>query len=134
MTAPARQSLAELRVDVAATRAAVRAAERSLEHERARAEQDAIDAKGGDPKALGPNKEDRERALVLLIEQDPLYVAARAQCEQLTAHLDRLTAQVEIARDERREREISAQEQLADALASCGGLSALLDPRERQRS
>lgn len=121
------QTLAQLRLDVAAKRVAVREAEQLLELERARAEQRCIDAKGGDSKALGANEADRKRTLVLWLDEDPAYGFHRAQHLALAADLERLNAEQEIALDDYRERRLIAEAARTDVLLRAIERGALVE-------
>ena len=125
-TIAAGQPFAQLLLDISAKRRAVRLTERLLDVARAKAEQLAIDAKGGDPKALGSNESDRKRALLLLIEEDVEYVSYRGQLEAYQSDLERLTAELEIAKSARRDRETETLDRLSAALSSYSGLGDLV--------
>lgn len=131
--APAPRPLAELRREVAAKRAASREAEWQAKIALAMAEQRVIAAVAdGDPKRLGANKEDRERELLILVNVDAAYTFARSQHLAILTELEWLTAEVEIARDARKDREIESLGRLTDALSAYSGLTSIvLDGRGR---
>lgn len=109
------RDLAALRRGLADARHELRQAQDRLQTVRAQAEQRAVDAAGGD-KALGANEQARARALVIALDGDPDYGQALAGLRDAESLIDHLEAEIEIARDERREREWRVRGRLVDAL------------------
>ena len=124
--------ISSVRRDLVAARIALRNASDELASARAAAEQRAIDAavaaaragangKEVDPeKALGGNERARERALTLALADDRDYQAVRLRVRALEEAVDLLEAELEDARDVRREREWEIRARLADALDNRG--------------
>jgi len=115
-------SLPSLRRLLVEERARLRALQEQVRISRADAEQECIDARGGDPKMLGATQPDRERALVLFLNAHPEY---QQLCQRLASQervLEATQAGIEAARDVRRDvegerldRYIQAQVGLAGA-------------------
>ena len=125
--------ISSVRRDLVAARIALRNASDELASARAAAEQRAIDAavataragangkKEVDPeKALGANERARERALTLALADDRDYQAVRLRVRGLEEAVDLLEAELEDARDVRREREWEIRARLAEALDGRG--------------
>lgn len=106
----------ELRLQLAQARADLRSAKDDYEAVRAACEQHAIDAGHAD----GKNAEERSRKLVLALNGDRHYLAARRQYRQAEAEVERLDALLEGARDARRYDEWTIRARLADALMGAG--------------
>lgn len=112
--------LADLRRSLVETRTKLREAQAALPVARARAERRAIEAAGGDEKALGSNESARNRALTIALADDAEYQAALALVRGLESGIDGIERDIEIARDERREREWTIRERLIAALDGRG--------------
>jgi hypothetical protein len=117
--ARARRNLTETRIKLREQSACVATA-------RAQAEQRAIEA-AGDEKALGSNETARQRALTIALANDPEYQAALKVMRDLEAAADRQEADLESAKDERRQWEWSIRERLAAALDGRGVASENTD-------
>lgn len=81
------------------------------------AEQRAITA-AGSLKALGSNDDERKRALLVAVAEDPDCLAAQREVRKVEAELSRLGAQLEAWKDERRAKEWEIRSRTADALRS----------------
>jgi hypothetical protein len=114
-------SLPALRRLLVEERARLRALQEQVRTSRAEAEQECIDGRGGDPKALGATQQDRERALVLFLNAHPRY---QRHCQQ-AAHQERaveaIQAEIEAARDVRREVEGERLDRYIQALVDLAG-------------
>lgn len=78
-------------------------------------EQQIIEAAGGE-KNLGANAEARERALTIALNNTSIYIQAISRLRAAETTVLRVTSQLEIARDRRRERELSVRIALVQAL------------------
>lgn len=105
-----------LRTLLAENRAAQRDANDALAAIKAEAEKRAIDAAGGDEKALGANAEARSRALTLALAEDSEYQAILGGVRCAEANNDLLTAEIESRADERRKVEWDIRLRLVDVL------------------
>lgn len=114
------KTLADLRRSLVNTRVELANKGDELPRARARAERRAIDAAGGDEKAMGSNEAARSRALTIALADDDEYRTALANVRSLEAGVLRLEAEIEIARDERRERERLTRERLISAMDASG--------------
>ena len=88
---------------------------------RASAEQECIDARGGDPKALGTTQQDRERALVLFLETHTAYQQLSGRLASQERVVEELQAEIEAARDVRREVEGERLDRYIVALTALAG-------------
>jgi len=84
------------------------------------AEQRMIDCAGG-AKGLGANADDRARALRLALHDDEAYREALEALRAAQADVDRLSAEVEIAIDERRAADRASRDHLTAMLQLLGG-------------
>lgn len=106
-----------LRLQLADAYHKLRAAQRDLELIKARSETEIIDRLvRGDEKALGANAETRARKLTLALAEDYTYNSACADVESLQSRVDMLKAQIGVAEDERRDREIVSKEHYTEVL------------------
>ncbi len=119
------------------TRIALRNSTDAFESAKAAAEQRAIDAAAAadpekarkDPdKLLGGNEQARTRALVLALDKDSEYQAALRVLRALQATAERIEAELETLRDERRAEEWQIRARLAEALDRRGAQSDREDP------
>lgn len=110
---PPQPGLTDLRIQLAASRDALRHAKDTLALTQAEAEQRAIDIAGGQ---IGKNEAERTRALTLALSRDSHYRAALTQVRVYEAEVDRLDALLEGAKDARRIEEWTIRARLADAL------------------
>ena len=122
----ARRSLADLGLPVlrrllVEERARLRALQEQTRVARASAEQECIDARGGDPKALGATQQDRERALVLFLETHTAYQQLSHRLASQERVVDELQAEIEAARDVRREVEGERLDRYIQALVDLAG-------------
>lgn len=83
-------------------------------------EQRMTDAAGG-PKGLGANAEDRARTLRLALTDDAAYQEALDALRAAQAAVDRLSAAVEIAIDERKAADRDSRDRLTALLQRFGG-------------
>ncbi len=116
------EPLPDIRSKLANTKIMLREAQDALSTEQARAEQRAIEAAltenpGADrEKVLGTNEASRNRALTVALASDDAYCQALKGVRGLEAEVDRLEAQLESARDERRAREWATRERMVAVL------------------
>lgn len=94
----------------------LRAAAEQLDIVRAQAEQRAIDAAGGDEKALGANEAARKRALIIALEHDDEWRMMREKVAQLTTDRDRIAGELRITEEYLRAERWQIRARLADAL------------------
>ncbi len=113
------RTIATIRRELTSARIALRNLADELAQAKARAEQQAIDAAGGE-KALGGNAEARERALILALADDGDYQAVVKRNKALLEVADYLECDLEDAKDRRREREWEVRLRLAEALEARG--------------
>lgn len=86
------------------------------------AEQQAI-AAAGSLKALGSNDDERKRALLIAVADDPACQAAQRAVRGHEAQRERLLAQLETWKDERRAQEWEIRSRTADAIRTVATLS-----------
>ncbi len=110
------------RVQLAAARIALRAAQDHYDLITAQAEQRIIDAAGG-AKHLGANAEDRSRALTLALAEDHAHAEALTLLRQAQAEVDRLQAEVDDAIDERRTLDRASRDRASAAIEQLALLS-----------
>jgi hypothetical protein len=111
------RSLPFLRKSLALAENELRVARDAYAYQKAVSEQHVIEAFGGE-KALGANSEARERALVLALDGDAEYGKRLHILRSREADVTLLAADLEGAKDVRREREWAIRERLAAALDS----------------
>ena len=114
-------SLPTLRRRLVAERAQLRVLQEQLRVARAGAQQECIDAHGGDPKALGATQQDRERALILFLEANAVYQQLSGRLAHQERTVERLQAEIEAARDVRREVEGERLDRYIAALTALAG-------------
>ena len=114
-------SLPALRRLLVEERARLRALQEQTRVARASAEQECIDARGGDPKALGATQQDRERALVLFLETHTAYQQLSGRLASQERVVEELQAEIEAARDVRREVEGERLDRYIQALVDLAG-------------
>ena len=95
---------------------------------RASAEQECIDTRGGDPKALGATQQDRERALVLFLETHTAYQQLSRRLASQERVVDELQAEIEAARDVRREVEGERLDRYIQVLVELAGAPLVAAP------
>lgn len=110
---------------LAGSRARLRDAKDEYERVRAFAEQRAIVGLNG---TIGKNEEERKRNLTIALADDKEYQAALKTLREWETVVDRLEADLEDARDRRRDHEWKIRSKLADALWRCGIESNSDDP------
>lgn len=111
--------LADLRRRICETRIALRDTNDQLTKAKAEAEQRAIEAAGG-IKGLGSNEAEQKRQLNLAVLKDEGYGSQLSAVRALEATAERLEAELETARDERRAEEWRIRLRLAEALDGRG--------------
>jgi hypothetical protein len=111
----------DVRTRLTETRITAREAREDFATTRAMAETRIIEKVGGE-KALGANAEARERALLPALRSDDDYIGCLAAVRELEATAERLEAELEGLRDERREREWAVRLRLVQALERRGAL------------
>lgn len=111
--------LAELRAQLVEKRAELRELTDDLAVIRARIESEAVEQAGGEKK-LGENAEARQRAFILALDADGDYGQFHVGLRLCEREIERLEAEIESARDERREWEWSIRLRLAAALDGKG--------------
>lgn len=114
-------SLPTLRRQLVAERAQLRSLHEQLRVARAGAEQECIDAHSGNPKALGATQQHRERALILFFEAHPLYQQLSGRVAHQEHTVEGLQAEIEAARDVRREVEGERLDRYIEALTGLAG-------------
>ena len=114
-------SLPELRRQLVTERAQLRALQEQLRVARAVAEQECITTHGGDPKALGATQQDRERALILFLEAHAVYQQLSGRLAHQERTVEGLQADIEAARDVRREVEGERLDRYIAALTALAG-------------
>ncbi len=114
-------SLPLMRRQLVAERAQLRALQDRLRGARASAEQECIDTHGGDPKALGPTQQDRERALIRFLEAHVPYQQLSGRLTHQERTVEALQAEIEAARDVRREAEGERLDRYIQALTALAG-------------
>ena len=118
---------------LAAARIALRDAQDHHDLTKAQAEQRIIDAAGG-AKNLGANAEDRSRAVMLALADEPAYCAALAAFREAQAEVDRVQADVDDAIDQRRKLDRASRDRASAAIEALALLPAervppaLIDP------
>ena len=117
-------SPADLRLKLVEARNTLRLLEADLAAHKAAAEQAAIERAG--EAGYGRNAEDRARYLTLALKRDPDYQAAQGRLQAAVVEVETLQAEIEIARDRRREVEGERLERLIDALSGRPQLEALV--------
>ena len=120
-TLAADRSLPALRRLLVDERARLRALQEQTRVARASAEQDCIDARGGDPNALGTTQQDRERTLVLFLETPAPDQQLSHRLASQERVVDRLQAEIEAALDVRREVEGERLDRSIQALVDLAG-------------
>ena len=68
----------------------------------------------------GKNAEDRKRELTVALSRDATHEGALELLRTAERHVDRVQAAIDVAEDERREREWAIRARLADALGDAG--------------
>ena len=117
------RSLPTIRLELADRRATLRLHEDALDFARALAETTIIAAAGaGDlaagEKALGSNQAARDRALELALGADTTYQAFHAEVRGCQHRVERLQAEVDGARDLRRDQELEVRRRLIELAES----------------
>ena len=135
------QNLADLRIALVETRAQLRDAEQRLAVTRAIAEAAAIDAaieahtiagrKVTPAKALGENADERERNMILALDDDSEYQAALGVQLRLQKEVE-LYAAISNREDDIRERNRQTRQALVDLLAGRNLDDALAEASERR--
>ncbi len=85
------------------------------------AEQECIEARGGDPRLLGPTQQDRERSLILFLDADPSYQELSVRLSDQERTVDAVQAEIEVARDARRLAEAERLDRYTQALVELAG-------------
>lgn len=111
------------RAQLAAARIALRAQQDHHERITAEAEQRIIDAAGGS-KHLGPNTEDRARALTIALTNDATYTESLMWVRNAQAEVDRLQAEVDDLIDQRRKLDRASRDRASAAIEQLALLSA----------
>ena len=106
----------DLRLELVEARAALRAAVRDFKFVTAAREGSLIFEHGGWSKELGPNREDRDRLLLVWLEADRAYTESLERHEEALARVEELTARLEIAADTAQELHDRVLDHYADAL------------------
>lgn len=106
----------ELRQRVADCRTTLRALKDAYDLVKAEAEQNAFESGA----AGGPNEPARQRSLVVALDGDPAFRAARGNLRMAEQNLDQAEALLEAACDERRASEWQIRARLADGLLGYG--------------
>lgn len=68
----------------------------------------------------GKNAEERKNALLIALAADDTYCESYQACEDITLDIDRYEAEIEYAKDQRREREWAIRLRLVEALERRG--------------
>ncbi len=119
------------RKDLARARTRLRDAEDVYRRVKAKVERRSIDDAGG-PKQLGSNESERERALLLALENEREYLDAREYFRRCQSDVDILQAQLDDQIDERRKLDRQSRDRLSAALEALalsgrGGLAAEIE-------
>lgn len=104
-------TLSSLRITLVTAKDALRGHKADYETIKAIREQAAID--GG---ATGKNEAERTRALLIALDQDSEYLEARDRLRTAEYDVDRLQAEIDIAKDERTARELACRERNNEVL------------------
>lgn len=66
--------------------------------------------------ATGKNAEERERALLIALDQDRQYLSSRDRLDSAEYEADRIQAEIDILKDERTARELACRERANEVL------------------
>lgn len=117
------EHLAVVRLDLSNALNKLTIAEQDLNVAKAKAEKLFIDeVANGKPKALGSNAEDRNRALLLAVEDNYEYVLARKNMRKIQDEASNLRAEKDSIEDKLKLLALESDAQLRDAIREVSGL------------